>query len=148
MPPCKKKKSQAFRKIFLNFAPHSALAVPAFLTASHIPTFRKKEAPAWLQRLRSAAGATWELLSDDHFQMTMNTEENQPKPPVKHAKLYSILACILAFLIVIGLQVYQDMEAEEKMLTNGLTEDEINILSDLLDKIIENFNAKEGEDDA
>lgn len=34
------------------------------------------------------------------------------------------------------------------MLTNGLTEDEINILSDLLDKIIENFNAKEGEDDA
>ena len=47
--------------------------------------------------------------------MTMNTEENQPKPPVKHAKLYSILACILAFLIVIGLQVYQDMEAEEKM---------------------------------
>ena len=47
--------------------------------------------------------------------MTMNTEENQPKTPVKHAKLYSILACILAFLIVIGLQVYQDMEAEEKM---------------------------------
>ena len=47
--------------------------------------------------------------------MTMNTEENQPKPPVKHAKLYSILKCILAFLIVIGLQVYQDMEAEEKM---------------------------------
>ena len=47
--------------------------------------------------------------------MTMNTEENQPKPPVKHSKLYSILECILAFLIVIGLQVYQDMEAEEKM---------------------------------
>ncbi len=44
--------------------------------------------------------------------------------------------------------IHHKMEAEEKMLTNGLTEDEINILSDLLDKIIENFNAKEGEDDA
>lgn len=44
--------------------------------------------------------------------------------------------------------IHHKMEAEEKMLTNGLTEDEINILSDLLDKIIENFNTKEGEDDA
>ena len=44
--------------------------------------------------------------------------------------------------------IHHKMEAEEKMLTNGLTDDEINILSDLLDKIIENFNAKEGEDDA
>ena len=44
--------------------------------------------------------------------------------------------------------IHHKMEAEEKMLTNGLTEDEINILSDLLDKIIENFNAKEGEDNA
>ena len=44
--------------------------------------------------------------------------------------------------------IHHKMEAEEKMLTNGLTEDEINILSDLLDKIIKNFNAKEGEDDA
>ena len=44
--------------------------------------------------------------------------------------------------------IHHKMEAEEKMLTNGLTEGEINILSDLLDKIIENFNAKEGEDDA
>lgn len=44
--------------------------------------------------------------------------------------------------------IHHKMEAEEKMLTNGLTEDEINILSDLLDKIIENFNAKEDEDDA
>lgn len=37
------------------------------------------------------------------------------------------------------------MDAEEEMLTNGLTDEEIATLSDLLDKIIENFIKEESE---
>lgn len=47
--------------------------------------------------------------------MTMNTEENQPKPPSKLSKLYRRLEWILAILILIGIRVCQDKEAEEKM---------------------------------
>lgn len=39
--------------------------------------------------------------------------------------------------------VRRKMDAEEKMLTKGFTQDEIYILSDLLDKVIENFKNEE-----
>ncbi len=39
--------------------------------------------------------------------------------------------------------IRRKMDAEEKMLTNGLSKEEIDTLSDLLDKVIENFNKKE-----
>ena len=41
--------------------------------------------------------------------------------------------------------IRQKMDAEEEMLTNGLTDEEIATLSDLLDKIIENFIKEESE---
>ena len=41
--------------------------------------------------------------------------------------------------------IRRKMDAEEKMLTNGLSKEEINTLSDLLDKIIENFIKEESE---
>ena len=41
--------------------------------------------------------------------------------------------------------IRRKMDAEEKILTNGLSKEEINTLSDLLDKIIENFIKEESE---
>lgn len=44
-------------------------------------------------------------------------------------------------------RIKEKMAQQEKLLCNGLSEDEVNQLSDLLDKVIRNFIAKEDNDD-